>query len=258
LEAGQAALAVLVGCDGRYVEPLGIVDPAARIRDRDDPRAVLLEDRRKVPTDVPEALNGDRRAFDVAPLMLAQRLAHAERGAAPGGLLASDRAADVQRFPGHDAEHRVALVHREGVEDPGHDLGGRADVRGRDVHLRPDVVDDLGRVAAGQSLELRHRELLGVADDTPFGAAEGEFHKCAFPGHPHGKRLRLLEGDRRVVADPALGRAPGDVVGDAVGVEDLDRAVVHADGNGHLERLLALEEHVQHVLPEVDELGDPA
>src|ERR687896_405214 len=86
-------------------------------------------------------------------LLARQRLDVVER-AARRRLLAAERAADRERLARDDPEHRVALVHRVGVEDPGHDAAVGADVRRRDVPLRPDVVDDLARVAPSHVLEL--------------------------------------------------------------------------------------------------------
>ena len=65
---------------------------------------------------------GSRPASRRAGPLLLQRGADAVEGAAGGRLDPSDRAADRQRLPGDDAEHRVAHVHRVGVEDPGHHL----------------------------------------------------------------------------------------------------------------------------------------
>ncbi len=50
--------------------------------------------------------------------------------------------------------------------------GRRADVGSRDVLLGPDLVHDLGRVAAGHPLELAQRQRLRVADHAALGAAE--------------------------------------------------------------------------------------
>jgi hypothetical protein len=58
-----------------------------------------------------------------------------------------------------------------------------------------------------------------------------------------------------VVADAALGRTARNVVHDAKAFEDANRAVVHARGDGDDERLLTLEQDVQHVLVDVADLG---
>ena len=93
--------------------------------------------------------------------------------------------------------------------------------------LGADDDADLGRVAAGQALELLVRELLGVDDDAALAAAVRDADDGALPGHPHRQGLDLVEGDVLVVADAALGRAAAQVVLDAVAGEDLDAAVVH-------------------------------
>ena len=143
--------------------PVLVVEPAARVGDRDHGRAVLGEELREVAADVAEALDRDARAVH-RDRLLAQRLAEAVERAARGRLLAAERAADLERLAGDDAEHRVALVHRVRVEDPGHHLRVGADVGRRDVLLGADLVDDLARVAARHPLELVAREPLRVAD----------------------------------------------------------------------------------------------
>jgi len=65
---------------------------------------------------------------ELSPL-LADGLADAVQGATRRRLLAAERAADLERLPGDDAEHRMALVHRVGVEDPRHHRRVGADVR---------------------------------------------------------------------------------------------------------------------------------
>ena len=108
------------------------------------------------------------------------------------------------------------------------------------VLLGADLVDDLGRVAAREPLELVRGEALRVADDAALRAAERQPHQRALPRHPHGERLDLVARDGRVVADPALGRPAGHVVHDAIAVEDVDGPVVHRDRDGDLDGLLAL------------------
>ena len=110
-------------------------------------RALLGQQPREVAPDVAEALDRDPGVREAASLLL-QRGADAVEDAARGRLVPADRAADRERLAGDDAEHGVADVHRVRVEDPGHHLRVRADVGRGDVLLRPDLVDDLGRVAA--------------------------------------------------------------------------------------------------------------
>ena len=188
--------------------------------------------------------------------LLLERVGDHVKRAACGRLLASERAADRQRLARHHAEHRVALVHRVGVEDPGHHARVGAHVGGRDVLLGPDLVDDLAREAAGHALELPPREPLRIADDASLGASEREPHQRALPGHPHRKRLDLVGRDVRVIADAALRRAAGDVVRDAVALEHGHGAVVHRDRNRDLDGLLAPLENVDQVRIDRERLTD--
>ncbi len=150
--------------------------------------------------------------------------------AARGGLVPALRPAEADRLAGDDARHRVAHVHRIGVHHPGHDLGVRVDVRGRDVLLGADEDLDLGEEPAGQRLELLLAELLRVDDDAALAAAVRDADDRALPGHPHRQRLDLVEADVLVVANAALGRTATEVVLDAVARVDLDRPVVHLHG----------------------------
>jgi hypothetical protein len=122
----------------------------------------------------------------------------------------------------------VALLLRVGVHDPGHHLLVGAQVRRRDVAVGADHLDDLGRVAARDALELAGRELARVDAHAALGPAEGEAHDRALPGHPHGERRGLAERDVLVVADAALGGPHGEQVLHAVAVDGVDLVVVVA------------------------------
>ena len=237
--------------------PFGLCSPPRRVGDGDHGRAFLGEELGQEAADVAEALHGDGQVRQLQ-LLLPHRFLDAVERAARGRLEPPERAADVERLAGDDAEHRVALVHRVGVEDPGHHRAVGADVGRRDVLLGPDLVDDLRREAAGHALELAARELLRIADDAALGAAERDVHQRALPGHPHRERLDLVERDVRVVADAALGRAARDVVGDAVALEGLDRAVVHRHRDRDDDGLLALLQDVHQALVDLEDVGHAA
>ena len=239
------------------VDAVRVVDAARRVGDGDHRRAFLGEELREEAPDVAEALHGDPRSA-IGDVLLADRLADAVERAPRGRLEPAQRAADVERLAGDDAEHRVALVHRVRVEDPGHHGPVGADVGRRDVLLRPDLVDDLRRIAAGQLLELVARELLGVTRDPALRAAERDVHQRALPRHPHGERLDLVERDVGVVPDPALRRPARDVVRHPVSLKRLDRAVVHDDRDRDDDGLLAFPQNLDQVLVDLEDLADLA
>src|SRR5207248_2481441 len=135
----------------------------------DDPGAGLGQEPRGRLANVPEALNRYPGAAEIQPQHLGGLL-HAVDEAATGGILAAFRAADGDRLARHDARHRVALVHRDRVHDPGHRLSIGVQVRGRDVAFRTDQDRDLGGVPPRQALQLTQRELLRLADDAALGA----------------------------------------------------------------------------------------
>src|SRR5207244_1358319 len=99
---------------------------------------------------------------------------------------------------------------------------------------------------------------LGIADDAALRTAERDAGERALPRHPHRERLDLVERDVRVVADPSLRWTARNVVRDAVALEDLSLPVVHRNGNGNRQRLLAFLEDVDEVRVNREDLGDPA
>ena len=241
----------------RHVDALGIVQRDRGIGDPDDDRTLLVQELREVAAHVAEALNGGAHPGE-RPIPLRCGVANAEQGASRRRLLPPERAADRQRLAGDDAEHRMSLVHRVRVEDPGHHRPVRADVRCWNVLLGADLVDDLARVAPCELFQLPARQSLRVADDAAFRAAERDSHQRALPRHPHGECLDLVQRDVGVVANAALGRPPRDVVRDAIALEDLGRAVVHRHRHGDLDGFLALAEHGDEVRVDVERVGHSA
>ena len=256
-EVAERAVLPLPGERRGDVDALLVVEGDGRVGDADHLRAVLVQEHREVAADVPEALDDAREAVEAA-IELLQRLAHREERSAGRRLLAAERAADVERLAGHDAEHRMALVHRVRVEDPRHGLGVRVHVRRRDVGRGADLVHDLAREAAGHPLELALRHRLRIAGDAALGAPEGDTGQGALPGHPHRQRPYLVEGDVGVVADAALRRPARQAVLDAIALEDLHPSVVHPRRDGDHDPLLAPLEHPHERFVEPEHVGDPA
>src|SRR5690606_3024459 len=100
----------------------------------------------------------------------------------------------------------------------------------------PDDVLDLVDELPGEPLELLERELGGIAGDAALGAAEGEVHDGALPGHEAREALELVVIDLGVEAQPALERAAAVVVLDPVAAEgaDLPRVELDRDLDLHL------------------------
>ena len=144
---------------------------------------------------------------------------------------------------------------RVGVHHPRHDLLVGVDVGRRDVFLRPDGVDDLGDVAAGQRFELAPRHLGRVADDAALAAAERDVRDRAFPRHPRRERGDFVERDAGVIADAALRRAERDVVLHAIAGEHLDLAVVHLDRTRDDDLPLGMGQDLPDAGVEVEDAG---
>ena len=237
------------------VEPAFVRDAALRIGDRDDAVAALRHQLRRVHSGVAEALNRNARAFDRLSERL-HRFVDDVHAAARRRLVAPERSADRDRLAGNDSRNRVAVLHRERVHDPGHDLRRRVDVRRGNVFLRTDDDRDLGREAAGEVLELLHRHVLGIADDAALRAAERDVDERALPRHPHRQRLDFVERHVGMEADAALAGSARQVVLHAIAGEHAKAAVVHAGGNGDLEHALGLTQITVERFVQADEQPD--
>src|SRR5580658_1518768 len=133
------------------IEALGIIDAAADIADADDARAILGHALGRVTADVAKTLHDD--AAVVGKLEHVDYAVGAKGDAAPGGFLASERAADADRLASDDAGNGVANLMRVGVHDPRHGLLVGAHVGRHDIGLRSDEGDHLTGVAAGDAFE---------------------------------------------------------------------------------------------------------
>ena len=211
---GKPSTRAVLGLPGAHrldVQPAGSVDAAEPSRMTATTREPRCGDQgRHGDPGVAEALDRDRGAIEVEA-DVASRLDDGHDRAAAGSLDAALGAAQADGLAGDDGGDGVPDVHRVGVHDPGHRLGVRVHVRGRDVPLRADEDADLGRVAARQPFELTPGEQLGIDAHAALAAAEWDGHDGAFPGHPHGQGTNLVEASRPggSADHPWRGRGPG-------------------------------------------------
>jgi hypothetical protein len=157
---------------------------------------------------VAEALDGDADLRRVPAPTLLQHL-DGVVGAAAGGVVAPEAAAEVQGLAGDHRRGALAAVLGVLVHHPAHDHGVGVDVGRRDVGLGADEVGPCADEAPAESLELQLGQRLGVDGDAALAAAEGDAHHRALERHPEGQRLDLVDRDVGVVADAALGRGRG-------------------------------------------------
>lgn len=121
-----------------------------------------------------------------------------------GGLGAPFTALEDDGLAGDDLGDEAAFAGGIGVENPGHVLGGGADIRGHDIDLGSDEGGDFLSEAAGESFLFAHAHFAGIAGDAAFATAIGETHEGAFPVHPHGEGGDFSDFDRGVEAEAAF------------------------------------------------------
>lgn len=93
----------------------------------------------------------------------------------------------MDRFAGDHAGDGGAMVHGVGVHHPCHHFAIGADVRRRNIFLRPDNNADFAGVAAGQTFQFTFRQGEGVDADAAFGPAVRNIDRGALNGHPGQK-----------------------------------------------------------------------
>ncbi|HXH59162.1 MAG TPA: hypothetical protein VNL12_17890 [Iamia sp.] len=250
----QLAPLVLLGDEAGHVEAFVGVDAALGVADGHDAVAIGVEEPGDVLSGVAEPLHGDGDVLRVPPLALLD-LFDGVVGAAPRGLGAPEAAAEGEGLAGDDRRGAAPLVLGVLVHHPAHHHGVGVDVGRGDVGVGPDEVAEGDDHTAAQALELEGRELLGVDDHPALGAAEGYVDHRALERHPQSEGLDLAEADVGVVADAALGRAPGVVVAHPVGLEGAQRPVVEAHRDGHLEDGLGVPEPLGDLGVDPAELG---
>jgi hypothetical protein len=138
-------------------------------------------------------------------------------GATAGSGFPAVRAAEFDRFTGHDGRGMAALA-AVFVHHPGHGLCAGIHVRCHDVPPLPDHITDLGQVTAGQALSLSFRHRGRIDLNTTLGAAERDVHHSRLPRHQRGKGADLVEIGVLVITHAALVRAACAVVLHAVPV----------------------------------------
>ena len=214
------------------VDAVAVEEAAVVLSDADDLVAPFHHQLGSVRAHVAEALDDHAAAFALH-VQIPQGLVADHGDAAAGSLTPSARSADVQRLSRDHSGHRLPHMHGVGVHDPGHGLLVGVDVRGGNVLLWADKLDQFRGVAAGHAFQLADGHLLGVADHAALGAAERDVDHGALPRHPTGQRANLIQGDVGGIADSALARTARNRVLHPEAGEDLDASVVHHHRDVH-------------------------
>ncbi len=187
------------------------MDAPGHVRDADHHRSQLARRERRVAADVAESLHRHPGAL-VGDAALGSCGRQKADQPATRGLAPRDRSAQGWRLAGHHRRFGVAHLLAVGVHDPGHHLLVGAHVGRRNVLVRSDEVDDLGRVPPGDPLQLGARQGGGIDSNPALGPAERDADNGALPGHQHRQGRHLTEVDVRGEADPTLGRPHGENV----------------------------------------------
>ena len=254
LEAVDGAFLLAVFGQRGDVDALAVVEAAIPLADADDLVARLMHEQRRVRAHVAEALDDDAGLF-LVHLQVLDGFVGDDHHAAAGGFAASARSAHVQRLAGDDGGDGLPHVHGVGVHHPCHGLLVGVDVGSGNVFFGADELDQLGGVAAGHALQFAARHVLGIADDAALGAAEGDVHHRALPGHPTGQGADFVERDVGSIADAALGRAARDGVLHAVAGEDFELPVVHHDRDVDDDFAVGLLQHAPQARIEIELFG---
>src|SRR6185503_474150 len=132
--------------------------------------------------------------------------------AAPCRFTPAGRAAEVDRFSSHDGRHCVTCVHGVGIHDPCHRLLVGIHIGRRDVLLWSNEVEQLCGITPRHALQLAHRHLLRIADDSALRASKRNIDDSTLPRHPRGESADLVEAHVGRVAYSALGWTTREVV----------------------------------------------
>src|SRR5262249_28349538 len=135
-----------------------------------------------VGSDISEALNGDRGILDIH-LKVAEGLERHADHPTTRSFFTPKTPSDRSWFAGNDTRHGKANLLAVGVHDPGHDLRVCPDVWSRNILVWTDQWENLGRIPAGQALEVPPRQFLWRERPPPLCTPPGE--NSPNPPSPH-------------------------------------------------------------------------
>ena len=151
-ETGNLLFLRLPGGEGGHINPAFVIQGRGMILNDHHAGADAGEQAGCFATDVTKALQRDFGAFNF-DTGATSHFPAGDKYATPGGLFTAEGAAEVDRFAGDHAGNGGAMVHGVGVHHPCHHFTVGADVRRRNIFLRPDNNADFAGVAAGQTLQ---------------------------------------------------------------------------------------------------------
>ena len=230
-----------------YVQAVFLEDAAVNVGHRHDLGSEFGNQLGGPRTDVAKTLDRHLGVFDCDSECLTG-FARDDHRSATRGLIATEGAAQVHGFSGHD-RRAVAVLLAVLVHDPGHDLGVGIHIRRGDVAIGPEGhVDFLGE-ATRQGLKFRAGHFGRVAGDASLGAAKGYSDEGGLPGHQGRQRADFVQVDLVMKSEAALVGPAYRVVLYTIAVEEFEMPVVHADRDLHDQLAIGRpQEHLDFVL----------
>jgi hypothetical protein len=213
-----------------HVESARVVSAAGPVADGADACSRIGEQSRGGRANLAESLDGHGRAGERNTEVRECRVGREEH-AATGGVAAAERAAERDRLAGDNRWYRTLRVHRVRVEDPGHNLLVRADIRRGNVGVGAKDSDQAGRVPPRDAFQFAHRQRARIAEHAALGAAERKIDDGALPRHSRRERPHFVGRDAEVIANAAFSGATQRAVYHAIAGEHVDASVVHFDRN---------------------------
>jgi hypothetical protein len=117
------------------------------------------------------------------------------------------------------------------VQHPKHVLRIGHNIWSRDIEIRAYVSSDLPDPSAAQLLDFVQAEIMGIANDSPFGSAQGYVDHRTLPGHPHRESPDGIDRFKRMKSYASFAGTPGVIVLDPKTAKYLNPSVIHSNGD---------------------------
>ncbi len=212
------------------LDAVRVIDVSVRVGHGDDFRAKGLRLFASVDGDVSGTGDDDRLAFEGIVLHLLQHFAGEVAEAVARRFGARERTAVGKTLAGENAGPFVAeaLVLSEHVADF---TCARADIAGRNVRVRTDMLRELGHEGLAEAHHFGIALAFRIEVGTALAATHGKSGEAVFENLLEAEELENRGVDGRMETETALVRSDGGVELDAVAAIDLDVSLVIDPGD---------------------------